>query len=68
MRGYYQKKLETTYVDEDTEKKESLGIGGGNVNWHSCYGTVWISFKKLKTDHTIQQFHFWVFTEENVLT
>ena len=31
-------------------EKESLGIVGSNVNWHSHYGTAWMSFKKLKTE------------------
>ena len=39
---------------EDVEKKEPLGIVGGNANWHNHYGKQYgVSLKKIKISITI---------------
>lgn len=47
---------------KDVEKKEPLGIVGGNANWHNHYEKQYgVSSKKNKVSTTIymiQKFHF----------
>ena len=61
--GYYKNKQKLS-VDEDTEKRETLYIVYGCVNWCNCHGKIVRNFpNKLKIELTydpkIQ--HFWVY-------
>ena len=62
--GYYQRQQITSIV-KDAEKGEPSCMAGGNIKWCSLYRKQYGDSSKnsKQNDHTMQQFHSWVFIQ-----